>query len=960
MPKRREHRLKKIRLVASGKWQIISFALVFAVIGGVVALLVTRAAVPLVEDSSIPRPQNVKIFPDDQSLIVTWDDTRPSGVIGYYLKYKKKGASSWEGIKQTIHNSVQLQPLENGAEYEVTVQSARGSYLQTDKGSLVNHDSFGPMYWARADGHVSPAVTVSGTASAARVAAMRNRLTGFFDEFNEPANPFNELKWNNASFCDYENTSSAFINNQFHSHNAVSCTFGGTISRPRSTFDTSVGVNGGPVSETNPALIEFDMDIGVDGRSKWYLDLVPLSARTGRYPLDMDGHHTADDSQDHEDPGNMLRFEVGGSGVTAGFNYWDKNRNFNSLWSWEPPSTCANWSRDWGDFVDFRVTDGCPTSNKTLVPASPLPEQNLPLLMTAQNVRRHWVMQFTPTKVKVFVDGTQIMQATLPAEWAAEKKYTLQNTMFSYNTAKGFSADSSNMARRGIIPYFHFYHWDNFGFTGPAATTEIHNYVDGGSDGKSPKYLNNNEPRDMPRTTNIKIPDEIGSPTNVRLYLTIASRLPYNWKLGDNVVINGHRYDFPSLTSQSPNPPPFWDGEIWNNLIPVAINVNKADLKKGDNIVIFNIIGEANAPSAINVHLELEYPKGSAPSFTQPIDIYGQAFSNIVEPKMSNCDQYIYVEQDLGLPKLNNAANLEPAPCYLLSTMPSHSGHTDTPTPIPNPDIINPTVNLTAPANNTTLSGNTVSAEATASDNVGINRVEFYVGGTRVATDTSSPYAASLDFTSYTPGSYSVYAIAYDTSDRSAQTSSVNVIKPQPQDTTKPTITAFSPPNSTSVAADATSLDLTVNATDNIGVTRVDFVLDSATIGFENSPSSGTTFRHTINPASLQAGDHIWRVEVRDAAGNLTVSNNWTFTSTTPTTDPDPDPGPDPDPIPDPNPNPNKPGDINGDGQVNVFDLSVLLSHYGQTVPANTNGDLTGDGRVNVFDLSVLLSNYGK
>jgi hypothetical protein len=52
------------------------------------------------------------------------------------------------------------------------------------------------------------------------------------------------------------------------------------------------------------------------------------------------------------------------------------------------------------------------------------------------------------------------------------------------------------------------------------------------------------------------------------------------------------------------------------------------------------------------------------------------------------------------------------------------------------------------------------------------------------------------------------------------------------------------------------------------------------------------------------------------------------------------------------------PGDLNNDGHVNVFDLSTLLSHYGQSATAS-QGDINNDGIVNVFDLSILLSHYG-
>ncbi len=51
--------------------------------------------------------------------------------------------------------------------------------------------------------------------------------------------------------------------------------------------------------------------------------------------------------------------------------------------------------------------------------------------------------------------------------------------------------------------------------------------------------------------------------------------------------------------------------------------------------------------------------------------------------------------------------------------------------------------------------------------------------------------------------------------------------------------------------------------------------------------------------------------------------------------------------------------DINNDGTVDVFDLSILAANYGQSGKTFSQGDLTGDGSVNVLDLSVLASNWG-
>lgn len=50
----------------------------------------------------------------------------------------------------------------------------------------------------------------------------------------------------------------------------------------------------------------------------------------------------------------------------------------------------------------------------------------------------------------------------------------------------------------------------------------------------------------------------------------------------------------------------------------------------------------------------------------------------------------------------------------------------------------------------------------------------------------------------------------------------------------------------------------------------------------------------------------------------------------------------------------NIPADLNGDGHVNVFDLSILLGNWGRS----GTGDINGDGTVNALDLSLLLSKY--
>ena len=56
------------------------------------------------------------------------------------------------------------------------------------------------------------------------------------------------------------------------------------------------------------------------------------------------------------------------------------------------------------------------------------------------------------------------------------------------------------------------------------------------------------------------------------------------------------------------------------------------------------------------------------------------------------------------------------------------------------------------------------------------------------------------------------------------------------------------------------------------------------------------------------------------------------------------------------------PGDANLDGTVDINDLTIVLSNYGQTGCSWTQGCMDGDptGRVDINDLTIVLSNYGQ
>ena len=90
-------------------------------------------------------------------------------------------------------------------------------------------------------------------------------------------------------------------------------------------------------------------------------------------------------------------------------------------------------------------------------------------------------------------------------------------------------------------------------------------------------------------------------------------------------------------------------------------------------------------------------------------------------------------------------------------------------------DTTPPTVSLTAPQTNATVSG-IVTVSATASDNVGVASVQFQLDGTNLSSaQTIAPYSIQWDTTSAANGSHTLTAIAKDAAGNAATSSPVAV-----------------------------------------------------------------------------------------------------------------------------------------------------------------------------------------
>lgn len=128
-----------------------------------------------------------------------------------------------------------------------------------------------------------------------------------------------------------------------------------------------------------------------------------------------------------------------------------------------------------------------------------------------------------------------------------------------------------------------------------------------------------------------------------------------------------------------------------------------------------------------------------------------------------------------------------------------------------------PTVSITAPANGALLEGN-VTVTASASDNVGVTRVEFFIDGALASTDTTIPYDFPWNTTLSPDGNRALVAKAYDAAGNVGTSPTVTVTV----DNLVPTVTIVSPVNGSTVPRNST-VNINALASDAVAVARVEF-----------------------------------------------------------------------------------------------------------------------------------------
>ncbi|MDO8413733.1 MAG: S8 family serine peptidase, partial [Gallionellaceae bacterium] len=185
-------------------------------------------------------------------------------------------------------------------------------------------------------------------------------------------------------------------------------------------------------------------------------------------------------------------------------------------------------------------------------------------------------------------------------------------------------------------------------------------------------------------------------------------------------------------------------------------------------------------------------------------------------------------------------------------------------------DFTPPAVSITAPANGA-LVRKSVTVTASATDNLAVARVEFYLNpttsNTLLCTDTAAPYDCAWNTAALADGSYVLQAKAIDTSGNTGVSTSLTVTV----DNTQPTISITYPGNGATVNGTVT---ITASATDTNGIASVQFYVDTALI----CTDTVAPYECLANTTSLVDGKHTLIASATDAAGNASASTSATVT----------------------------------------------------------------------------------
>jgi len=176
-----------------------------------------------------------------------------------------------------------------------------------------------------------------------------------------------------------------------------------------------------------------------------------------------------------------------------------------------------------------------------------------------------------------------------------------------------------------------------------------------------------------------------------------------------------------------------------------------------------------------------------------------------------------------------------------------------------------PATSITSPSNGSTVSA-IVTVNASASDNVGVTRVEFYVDGALASTDTTAGYSYSWNTTTVANGSHTLFTKAYDAAGNIGTSPAITVTNAG----TYFWRDSFTSANGTSVVTNSKNGSFEIRWTTNEPSTTV------VTIGTTRYSNTSLVTSHVYSFRGTKGATYTYTVESTDAAGNTATAGPFT------------------------------------------------------------------------------------
>ena len=175
-------------------------------------------------------------------------------------------------------------------------------------------------------------------------------------------------------------------------------------------------------------------------------------------------------------------------------------------------------------------------------------------------------------------------------------------------------------------------------------------------------------------------------------------------------------------------------------------------------------------------------------------------------------------------------------------------------------DTTAPLIAITSPTGGT-VSG-IVSVSFDASDDTAVTRVELFVDGAQVGTDSTAPFSISWDTSGHANGAADLLAYAYDAANNrgTSQAVSVSVDNQVVEDTSPPSVFILSPSATTTVSG---TVNISISADDNISIALVKCYVD----GVLKGTTTADTLSCSWNTRKATVGLHTIRAYAEDTAG---------------------------------------------------------------------------------------------